>query len=429
MLNQVPTLRWEAPSTSTGGPPIPTPPTSAAERDVALEGRREPIPFSPPSIGEDEIAEVVAALRSDWITTGPRTARFERDFSHFVGSPAALAVSSCTAALHVGLAAAGIGPGDRVITTPMTFASTVHVIEQVGAVPVLVDVEPDTLNIDPAAVARAVARERNVKAMIPVHYAGHPCDMDSLLAIAREHDLFVLEDAAHALPSLHRGERVGAVRTPGVRRAAAFSFYATKTLTTGEGGMLTGSPELVEEARVWSLHGMTRDAWNRYAQEGSWYYEVVRPGFKYNMTDVAAAMGIHQLAKADRLRRRRSEIAAAYSEGLADLEQIELPTVRPGLETSWHLYVIRLRLEQLTLGRGQFIKELNAMGIGTSVHFIPVHVHPYYRDRYGYEPNDFPVAFDAFERVVSLPIHVRMTDDDVNDVVAGVRDAVRTARR
>ncbi len=360
--------------------------------------RDEFLSFSPPAVGEEEIAEVADALRSGWITTGPRVARFEREFAEFVGAEAALGVSSGTDAMQVALAALGVGPGDEVITTPMTFCSTVHVIEHVGATPVLVDVEPDTLCIDPERVAGAVSTK--TKAILPVHLYGHPCDMGAVLEIAEKDGLHVVEDAAHSLPASWDGRRVGSIGD-----FTAFSFYATKNLTTAEGGMLTGSKELVDRARPWALHGMSRDAHARYAAGGSWYYEVVLPGFKCNMTDLQAALGLPQLEKLPRFQERRLEIVARYSAAFGAMPEIEVPVERDGASSAWHLYVIRLNLDRLTIDRGRFIEELAARNIGTSVHFIPVHLHPYYRDRYGFAPEDFPVAYGAYQRIVSLPLH------------------------
>jgi dTDP-4-amino-4,6-dideoxygalactose transaminase len=398
------------------------------------------LPFSPPLIGEEEIAEVIDTLRSDWITTGPKVRRFEEEFASFINAPAALALNSCTAALHVALAALGIGPGDAVITTPMAFCSSVHVIEHVGARPILVDVEHDTLNIDPVRIdetirqgSRGAAEEGRVRAILPVHLYGHPCEMEAILKIAGEHGLPVIEDAAHALPAKYKGRLIGSFPCSNVEfrnsKLTAFSFYATKNLTTAEGGMLTGPPELIEEARIWSLHGMSRDAWKRNSSEGSWDYEVVRPGFKYNMTDIQAAIGIHQLRRLPQLQERRRHIFEQYNQGLADLEEIEVPAVRPEVESAWHLYVIRLNLELLAIDRARFILELKARNIGASVHFIPVHLHPYYRDKYGYKPEDLPVAYREYQRIVSLPLYPRMTDQDVRDVMGAVTDIVRKFRR
>jgi dTDP-4-amino-4,6-dideoxygalactose transaminase len=396
------------------------------------------LPFSPPHIGEEEIAEVVDTLRSDWITTGPKVRRFEEEFAAFIGAPAALALNSGTAALHVALVTLGIGPGDAVITTPMTFCSCAHVIEHVGARPVLVDVEPDTLNINPNEIVKTLERSTlNVRAILPVHLYGHPCDMDVLIDIAKEHDLAIIEDAAHALPAKYKGQYIGGWKTEDgnpksefrIPKLTCFSFYATKNLTTAEGGMLTGPPGLVEEARIWSLHGMSRDAWKRYSAEGSWYYEVVRPGFKYNMTDMQAAIGLHQLRKLPQFQARRREIVRRYNEAFSQFEELQIPTERPEVEHAWHLYVLRLNVERLNVSRNQFIEELKARNIGTSVHFIPIHLHPYYRDKYGYKPDDFPVAYREYQRIISLPLYPRMSDRDVEDVIEAVADVVKRYRR
>jgi dTDP-4-amino-4,6-dideoxygalactose transaminase len=380
------------------------------------------LPFSPPFIGEEEIAEVVDTLRTDWITTGPKTKQFESDFAQFVGAPDALAVSSATDAMQVALAALGTGPGDEIITTTMTFCSTVHVIEHLGARPVLVDVEPDTLCIDPKAVERAVTSR--TKGVLPVHIYGHPCDLDPLLDLAGARKLFVLEDAAHSLPARYKGRLVGTIGT-----ATAFSFYATKNMTTGEGGMLTGDPDLIARARMWSLHGMSRDAYKRYSSEGSWFYEVVLPGFKCNMTDIQASLGLQQLKKLPRFQDRRRQVVQRYQSELGGLPELETPTERADVESAWHIYPLRLNLEALRIGRSQFIEELRTRNIGASVHFIPVHVHPYYREKYGYSIHDFPVAAANYERLVSLPLHPRLSDDDVDDVIEAVRDIVESFRR
>lgn len=392
------------------------------------------LPFSPPLVGEEEIEEVVDTLRSDWITTGPKVRRFEEEFAEYVGAPAALGLNSCTAALHTALAALGVTTGDAVITTPMTFVSSVHVIEHVGARPVLADVEADTLNIDPRRVAEAIEKARasglRVKALLPVHLYGHPCDMNPLMDLAREYKLAVVEDAAHALPASHEGRKVGSfAKLFDVPVMTCFSFYATKNLTTGEGGMLTGPPELIDEARIWSLHGMSRDAWNRYGAKGSWFYEVVRPGFKYNLTDIAAALGLGQLRKLEGFQARRSEIARRYTEAFSQFEELTVPTSRSEVEHAWHLYVLRLNPERLNVTREQFIEEMRERRIGTSVHFIPVHTHPYYRDRYDFKPEDFPVAAAEFRRIVSLPLNPRMSGRDVEDVIDAVADIIEKFRR
>ena len=400
-------------------PPAATPPSPVP---AAPAGRREFLPFSPPLIGEEEILEVVDTLKSDWITTGPKTKRFEHEFAEWLGAPGALALNSCTAALHTALVTLGVGPGDEVITTPTTFAASVNVIEHVGARPVLADVEPDTLNIDPARVEASITPR--TRAILPVHFAGHPVALDRIEELARAHRLEVVEDAAHALAARYRGLPIGAGPHP-----AAFSFYATKNLTTAEGGMLTGSPEFLERARMVSLHGMNRDAWKRYDRGGHWYYEIVLPGFKYNMTDIQAALGLWQLRKLAGFEARRRAVAQMYDEAFGLEPALELPARRPEVEHAWHLYVLRLRPEALRIGRDAFIDELRTRNIGSSVHFIPIHLHPFYRDKYGYRPESFPVAFSNYQRMLSLPLNTRLTDADVGDVIAAVLDIVRRQRR
>lgn len=378
--------------------------------------------FSPPTIGEEEINEVADTLRSDWITTGPKTKQFETDFAAYVQAPGALALNSCTAALHTALVTAGIGPGDEVIVTPLTFVATVNCIEHVGARPVLVDVEADTMNIDPLKAAQAITYK--TKAMIPVHLAGHPADMDPLREIAATHNLLVVEDAAHALPARYKGRPIGSWENP-----AAFSFYASKNITTGEGGMLTGAPALLEKAKIASLHGMSRDAWKRYEKGGAWFYEVVMPGFKYNMSDIQAAIGLWQLKKLEGFQCRRREIVAAYSAAFRDMDTLEIPVERADVESAWHLYILRLRPEALTIDRNAFISELAARNIGTSVHFIPIHIHPYYRDKYKFIPEDFSIAYGSYLRMLSLPVYPRMTPADVSDVIESVLDVVKIFKR
>ena len=384
--------------------------------------RQEFLPFAPPLIGEEEINEVVATLRSGWITTGPKTKRFETNLAAYLGASGALALNSCTAALHTALVTLGVGPGDEVITTPLTFAASVNVIEHVGARPVLVDVEADTLNIDTALVERAITPR--TKAIIPVHFAGHPVDLDPLYDAAQRRGLAVLEDAAHALAARYKGRLIGSGENP-----VAFSFYATKNLTTGEGGMLTGNPEFLERARLISLHGMSRDAWKRYDKGGKWYYEVLYPGFKYNMTDIQAALGLWQLKKLPGFEERRRAVVALYDQAFAQEDALETPVERPEVEHAWHLYVLRLRLEALRIDRDQFIEELTNRNIGTSVHFIPIHLHPYYRDKYAFTPESYPIAFSNYRRMISLPLNVRLSDADVADVIEAVRDVVSEFRR
>ncbi|MCR9198198.1 MAG: DegT/DnrJ/EryC1/StrS family aminotransferase [Planctomycetaceae bacterium] len=371
------------------------------------------LPFAPPLIGEEEINEVVDTLKSGWLTTGPKTRKFAEQFATYTQAPGALTVSSCTAALHLSLVALEIGPGDEVITTPLTFAASVNVIEHAGAKPVLVDVEADTLNIDPVAVEAAITPA--TKAIIAVHYAGHPVELDALRKIAADHNVHLIEDAAHAIGASYKGEPVGSGSNP-----ACFSFYATKNLTTGEGGMLTGDDALLERARQLSLHGMSREAWSRYAAGGKWAYDIVAPGFKYNMTDIQAALGIQQLNRFESMQQRRADIVARYQLAFGGNAALQTPVTRDHVTHAWHLYVIRLNEGELTIDRNQFIEEINGRNIGTSVHFIPIHIHSYYARKYGWQPDDFPVALSNYGRMLSLPLSPRMSDQDVEDVIDAV---------
>ena len=381
--------------------------------------RKEFLAYNPPTIGDAERSEVMDTLLTPWVTTGPKTRAFEEALKGCLEAPGVVALNSCTAGLHVGLVALGVGPGDEVIVPAMTFCATANVVEHVGARPVLVDVSPDTLTLSPEAVAAAITPR--TKAILPVHYAGHPAPMDELDALAGRHGLAILEDAAHAISARYKGRLIGSRSN-----LAAFSFYATKNLTTVEGGCLTGEPALVEKARIIGHHGMNRDAWKRFDRSGTWYYEVVLPGFKYNMTDMQAAIGLVQLKRLAAFQARRREVVARYEAGLGDLLALELPVERDWAHSSWHLYVIRLRTEALRIGRNAFIEELKARNIGTSVHYLPVHMHPFYRDKYGYRPEDNPVAAAAYERMISLPLHAGLGDQDVDDVIEAVRDLVAT---
>lgn len=376
------------------------------------------IPFALPDISEEEVAEVVDSIRSGWLTTGPKTKRFEQDFADFIGNNIeAVAVNSATAGLHLALEAVGIGPGDEVITTTHTFTATAEVIRYLGADPVFVDINPLTFNIDVAQIEQAITVK--TKAIIPVHFAGLPCDMQAILAIAGKHGLRVVEDAAHALPATCNGELVGNLASD----AAVFSFYATKTITTGEGGMVvTSDPEIAARCRTMRLHGISRDAFDRYTStKPSWYYEVVAPGFKYNMTDIAASLGIHQLKKAWQFQRRRTEMAASYDEALRDMP-VQLPPHAPVGDThAWHLYVLRLAPEA-PVKRDRFIELMSEKGIGTSVHFIPLHLHPYWRERYGLKPERFPASQRLFEQSVSLPLYTKMSAADQTRVTSAVRE-------
>ena len=422
------------------------------------------LPFALPDLDESEFQEIRESLESGWVTTGPKTRRFEAEFAARVGARHAVAVNSCTAAMHLALEALGLQPGDMVITTPYTFAATAEVVRYFGAVPVFVDVEPDGLNIDPVllgetvrdlcgggpaarhrlppGVLRAIGGARPPKCILPVHIAGLPAEMDTVDALAAEHHLAVLEDAAHALPACYKGHSIGAtlplsgIRNPSfefrnggsrTRNVICFSFYATKTITTGEGGMIcTDDEELADRCRVMALHGISKDAWKRYSAEGSWYYEIVAPGYKYNMTDIAAGMGLAQLGKAQRMWQRRVEIAARYDAAFGGVPALQLPFNRDDCQHAWHLYMLRLHLDRLRIDRAQVMQELRKRNIGASVHFIPLHLHPYYRETYGYQPEDFPVACREYQREVSLPIYSKMSDRDVQDVAGAVLDIVAT---
>jgi dTDP-4-amino-4,6-dideoxygalactose transaminase len=377
------------------------------------------IPYNRPTIGEEEIAEVADTLRSGWITTGPKTAQFEQEFQAYVGAAHALAVNSCTGGLHLALAALGIGPGDEVITTPLTFCATVNTILQVGATPVLADVGEDG-NLDPESVAARITPR--TRALLPVHLGGLPCNMDGLWSLAREHGLKVVEDAAHAVGSQYRGVPIGG----GTSDAVAFSFYATKNLTTGEGGMVTTPhQELAERMRVLCLHGISRDAWNRYAEHGNWYYEVQACGFKYNLSDVQAAIGIHQLRKLEKFIETRARLAAVYRDELREVEELDTPVQPAGARHAWHLYAVRLRLEKLKMNRDAFIRALCERGIGTSVHFIPIPLHPAYAGHAGLSAEQCPGAMALYPRLVSLPLYPLMPEEQVRYVAAAIKEVVR----
>jgi len=413
--------------------------------------RQAYLPFSLPTIGKEEIAEVIDSLRSGWITTGPKTKRFEEEFREYVGAKHAIAVNSCTAGLHIALAALGIGPGDEVIVPTLTFCSTANVIVHLGARPVLVDVGED-FNVTPESIERAITYR--TRAIIPVHYGGQPCDLDAIYSLAAHLNLAVVEDAAHAVGATYHGYKIGSdflsrgteeegagareLRSKGaeervtcnVQCITVFSFYATKNMTTGEGGMITtADDDLAERMRLLSLHGMSRDAWKRYTSTGSWYYEVLLPGYKYNMTDIQAALGIHQLRKLDDFIAIRQKYARMYDEGFVDLPEVERPIIHPDRTHTYHLYVIRLNLERLTIDRAQFIEELKALNIGSSVHFIPVHLHPFYQRAFGYKSGDFPMAERIYERIVSLPLFPKMTEDDVKDVILAIKHIISKYRK
>jgi dTDP-4-amino-4,6-dideoxygalactose transaminase len=381
------------------------------------------LPFAMPDIGEAEIESVVETLRSGWLTTGPKVRRFEEDFAEYVGCQHAVAVNSATAALHLALGAVDIQEGDEVLVPTMTFAATAEVVLYFKAKPVLVDCRSDTFNIDPDQIEKSITAK--TKAIMPVHMAGQACDMKRIMEVARIHDLRVIEDAAHALPARLQGKMIGTIGD-----ITCFSFYATKTITTGEGGMATTeSLEWADRMRIMGLHGISKDAWKRYTAEGSWYYEILYPGFKYNLTDIAAAIGLEQLKKCHRFWESRQRCAALYTEGFQNVPGIITPYVAPGIQHAWHLYVIQLDREQLHIGRNEFISLLRQENIGTSVHFMPLHLHPYYRNTFNYRPEDFPTASAVFERIISLPIYPRMTEADVRRVIDTVGKIARQHRR
>ena len=381
------------------------------------------IPFHLPDIGEEEVRSVIETLRSGWLTTGLKTKQFENEFAEWIGAPHAVALNSCTAALHLALEAVGVTEGDEVIVPTMTFAATAEVVHYCRALPVLVDCQRDTLNIDVKALEQAITSK--TKAIIPVHFAGQPCEMDRILDLARSHNLKVIEDAAHALPAKYQGRMVGTLGD-----ITCFSFYATKTMTTGEGGMATTeNAEWAEQMRILSLHGISRDAVNRYTPEGSWYYEICYPGYKYNLTDMASALGIPQLRKCHDFGKIRHQYAMLYTDAFKDVPEIITPHVNEDIEHAWHLYVIQLDLNRLRIGRDEMIDLLKQEGIGTSVHFIPLHLHPYYRHNYLFTPETFPVANHVFARIISLPIYPRMTVTDVQRVIEVVMRLIREHRR
>jgi len=381
------------------------------------------------SIGDEEINEVVATLRSGWLTTGPRTTQFETELKAYVQAACALGVNSCTAGLHLALAALGVGPGDEVITTPLTFCATVNTIMHVGATPILADVGEDG-NIDPHSIKQRI--NSRTRAILPVHLGGLACDMGAIWELAREHGLAVVEDAAHAIGTRFRGTPIGG-GNPAEKifsDAVVFSFYATKNLTTGEGGMVTTHREdMLEKMRTLCLHGISKDAWNRYSEKGSWYYEVVDCGFKYNLSDIQSAIGIHQLRKQESFVETRSRLAQLYNELLGNVDEIELPPQDPLCRHSWHLYALRLNLELLDIDRSEFIQQLREREIGASVHFIPIPLHPYFSAMAGLAHNRCPRALQIYPRLVSLPLYPAMTEEQVSYVADDVKRILAGARK
>jgi dTDP-4-amino-4,6-dideoxygalactose transaminase len=376
------------------------------------------IPFHRADLGEEEVQAVADVIRSGWLTMGAKTFEFEKQFARYVGASHAVAVSSCTAALHLALEAVGIKSGDEVLVPTTTFTATAEVVTYFGARPVFVDVDPVTLNLDPADAERRITSR--TKAIIPVHLAGTPCDMREIAEIARRHGMRVIEDAAHALPSSYQGQKVGSISD-----LTAFSFYATKTLTTGEGGMITTEDtECAKRLRVMRLHGIARDAWKRYSAEGSWFYEVLEAGYKYNLTDLQAALGLAQLTKCDDMAVRRQRVAERYTDAFQEIDALQVPSVTPDRTTSWHLYILRLNLDHLRTDRNQFIRELADRGVSTSVHFIPLHLKPVYQRQFQYKAGDCPIAEREYQRSLSLPIYSGMREEEIEYVISCVAEVV-----
>lgn len=384
---------------------------------------RQFIPFSLPLTGKEEKEEILNTLESGWITAGPKVKQFETAFSKYIGCTHSIAVNSCTAALHLALEATGLKEGNEVIIPTMTFTSTGEIVTYFKAKPVLVDCEEDTLLFDTQKIEEKI--NKKTKAIIPVHYGGQPCDINKILQVVRKYNLKVIEDAAHSLPTKYNGKMIGTIGD-----ITCFSFYATKTITTGEGGMAcTENDGFAERMKIMSLHGISKDAWMRYTTKGSWYYEVIEGGYKYNMTDIAAALGIAQLKKCNKFYRKREEIARKYTQAFREIPEINTPFVRKYGTHAWHLYVIKLNLEMLKINRAQFIEKMKESRVGCSVHFIPLHLHPFYKRTFGYKPEDFPIATRVYERIVSLPIYPKMTDEDVNYVIDSVMKIIKKNRK
>lgn len=377
--------------------------------------RNDFLVFGRPAIGQEEINEVIDSLKNKWIGTGPKVAKFEDMFREYIGSKYAVALNSCTAGLHLSLVVNEIGPGDEVITTPMTFCATANVVVHVGAIPVFVDIDKESMNIDVSKIEEKITKK--TKAIIPVHFAGRPCEMDKIMEIAKKHNLLVIEDAAHATESVYKGQKIG-----NIGDMTCFSFYVTKNLITGEGGMVTvNNKELADKLKIYALHGMDKDAWKRYSDQGYKHYKVIFPGYKYNMMDIQAAIGIQQLKKIKGFSKRREEIWQRYNEAFKDLP-INIPKdPDPDTQHAYHLYTILIDKQKAKVDRDTFQDLLNKENIGTGVHFISLHLHEYYRKRFGYQPNDFPNAAYISERTISLPFSADLSDQDVDDVILAVK--------
>lgn len=381
------------------------------------------VPFHKPYISKEEIDEVINCLKDGWITMGQRTVEFEKEFSQYIGCKNSIAVNSCTSALHLALRVIGLKENDEVIVPTLTFTATGEVVCYFKAKPVLVDVEEKTHNIDVNKIEKQITKK--TKVIIPVHYGGQSCDMDEIIEIARKYNIYVIEDAAHALPSLYKGKKIGTIGD-----ITCFSFYATKTLTTGEGGMITTENEnWTKKIKILRLHGISEDAWKRYSKEGSWYYEVVELGYKYNTTDINSALGLSQLKKVEIMWKEREKIAQRYNNAFRNSEFLEIPYIKPDRETSWHLYVIKLNLEMLKIDRNEFIEKLKNKNIGTSVHFIPLYRHPYYLKNFTYNIKDFPVSEKIYPKIVSLPIYPGMTEKHIDYVIDVILDVCKKFKR
>lgn len=402
------------------------------------------IPFYRPSVGPEEAASVVETLKSGWLTTGARTKQFEAEFGNYLTQKHSVAVNSCTAALHLALEAIGVQPGDGVIVPTMTFAATAEVVRYLGGTPILVDCRESDFNMDIADAERrlrlARSKGQNVVAIMPVHYAGQIGDVEGYSRLAAQHGLKIIEDAAHCCPASYR---LPASALPGGKMSepgpwlpvgtsadiSCFSFYANKCITTGEGGMAcTANEAYADRMRIMSLHGISRDAWKRFMSEGSWYYEIIAPGYKYNFTDVAASIGIEQLKKSDSFHRKRQELAALYQKLLGDVEELTLPKAQPDRIHSWHLFVIRLNLDRLSINRGDFITQLSKAGIGTSVHYTPLHLHPYYREKFHYQPSDLPTMNRIYPEIITLPLYPELRPEDVEYICKTVKELIAANR-
>lgn len=388
-----------------------------------MEKRKDFLPLAKPDIGENEINEVVNVLKSGWLTTGQKVKEFEENMQKYLGCKKAVGLTSCTGGLHIALAALGIGPGDEVIIPTYTFVATAHVVEWLGAKPVLVDVEKDTFNIDSTGIEKAVTKK--TKAIIPVHFAGHACDMDKIIAIAKKYKLYIIEDAAHAIGTDYKGKKIG-----NHGDVVVFSFYVTKTMTTAEGGMaVTNNEELGKKLKQYSYFGVDKDAFNRYSDKGSWYYEIKELGYKYNMDNLQGALGVEQLKKLEKFIAKRRELAQEYNQLLQGVQEITTPTEKEYTRHPYHLYPVLIDIKRLGISRANFINKLKEYNIGTSVHFIPLHLHPFYQKSYGYKRGDFPVAEYVYDREVSLPLYPGMTKEEVKYVVEAVKEVIEGCKK